>query len=76
MAQQFGRFWLHEKIGHGGMAEIFRASMGADPTNYDFELAVKRLQPRYKDDGSLQSAFLSEAEVTKYLKHQNIVHSS
>ena len=43
MAQRFGRFWLHEKIGQGGMAEIFRATIGPDPTTYAFDIALKRL---------------------------------
>ena len=26
MPERFGRYWLHERIGQGGMAEVFRAS--------------------------------------------------
>jgi len=74
MPQQFGRFWLHEKVGHGGMAEIFRASVGPDPAAYKFQIAVKRLHPHLISDRSHVDMFLTEADVTKFLDHPNLLH--
>src|SRR5690606_7897406 len=74
MPQRFGRFWLHEKIGHGGMAEIFRASVGPNPNKYDVEVAIKRLHPHLVGDKVQQDMFLTEADVTKFLAHPNIIH--
>jgi serine/threonine-protein kinase len=74
MPQKFGRFWLHEKIGHGGMAEIFRASVGPDPDTYSVEVAVKRLHTNLCRDSSQVDMFLTEADLTKFLDHPNILH--
>lgn len=74
MPQRFGRFWLHEKIGHGGMAEIFRASVGPDPAKYDVEVAVKRLHGKWCRDKSQIDMFLTEADITKFLDHPNLLH--
>ena len=73
MAQSFGRYWLHEKIGHGGMAEIFRATIGPDPQTYAFELAVKRLHSELEKDPKQVATFLTEADVAKFLRHPNLV---
>ncbi len=50
MPERFGRYWLHEKIGHGGMAEIYRATIGPDPGAYAFELALKRMHAHLEKD--------------------------
>ncbi len=74
MPQRFGRFWLHEKIGHGGMAEIFRASVGPDPDTFSVEVAVKRLHAKLCADKSQVDMFLTEADVTKFFDHPNLLH--
>lgn len=73
MAQRFGRYWLHEKIGHGGMAEIFRATIGPDEQTYAFELAIKRLHAELEKDPKQVGSFLTEADVAKFLRHPNLV---
>jgi hypothetical protein len=73
MVQRFGRYWLHEKIGQGGMAEIFRATIGPDPRTYAFELVVKRLLPHLQKDKAMVDMFLTEADIAKLLRHPNIV---
>ena len=73
MAQRFGRYWLHEKIGHGGMAEIFRATIGPDEQTYAFELAIKRLHGELEKDPKQVGSFLTEADVAKFLRHPNLV---
>ncbi len=73
MAQRFGRFWLHEKIGQGGMAEIFRATIGPDPQTYAFDLAVKRLHAALSRDTQQVDMFMTEADIAKFLRHPNLV---
>lgn len=73
MAQRFGRYWLQEKIGHGGMAEIFRATIGPDAATYAFELAIKRLHAELETDPKHVGMFLTEAEIAKFLRHPNLV---
>ncbi|MEL6338894.1 MAG: serine/threonine-protein kinase [Myxococcota bacterium] len=71
--QAFGRFWLQEKIGHGGMAEVFRATLGPDPETYAFEMALKRMHRHLEHDPAQVDMFMTEADVAKFLKHDNIV---
>jgi serine/threonine-protein kinase len=73
MAQRFGRFWLHEKIGQGGMAEIFRATIGPDPQTYAFDLAVTRLPTVLTRDTQQVDMFMTEADIAKFLRHPNLV---
>jgi eukaryotic-like serine/threonine-protein kinase len=73
MPQRFGRFWLHERIGTGGMAEIFRATVGADPNARPFDVALKRLLPGLRGDKAQVDMFLTEADVGKFLRHPNLV---
>jgi serine/threonine-protein kinase len=73
MAEKFGRYWLHKKIGAGGMAEIFRATIGPDPHTYAFDLALKRMHARLEEDASQVDMFLTEADVAKFLRHPNLV---
>ena len=72
-AQVFGRFWLHEKIGHGRMAEVIRATMGPDADRYSFDFAIKRLHPHLFDDQRHKRMFQLDAYVSKLLIHPNIV---
>src|SRR5690349_19522072 len=74
MANRFGRYWLHEKIGHGGMAEIFRATIGPDPATFAFELAIKRLPAHLEKDQAQVRMFLTAADDAQVLKHPNSVH--
>ncbi|MBI5509145.1 MAG: protein kinase [Deltaproteobacteria bacterium] len=73
MAERFGRYWLQEKIGHGGMAEIFRATIGPDPQTYAFDLALKRMHAGLEKDQAAVDMFLTEADVAKFLLHPNLV---
>ncbi|MBC7794731.1 MAG: serine/threonine protein kinase [Clostridia bacterium] len=73
MAQKFGRFWLHEKIGQGGMAEIFRATIGPDPQTYAFDVALKRLHVALTRDTQQVDMFMTEADVAKFLRHPSLV---
>lgn len=70
--RQFGKYTLLEKIGTGGMAEIFKAvSRGAG----DFQkvLVIKRILVRYSRDPAFVKMFKDEALITAPLQHANIV---
>ena len=73
--QPFGRYWLQEKIGQGGMADIFRATIGPDPTTFAFELAIKRLRSELESDPAQVAQFLTEVEVVCLLRHVNLLEA-
>jgi serine/threonine protein kinase len=59
-------------IGKGGMAEVYRAVATAGPRSGQ-EFAVKRLLPDLARDPGFVRLFEQEAEVTRRLRHPNIV---
>lgn len=70
--RQFGKYLLLEKIGSGGMAEIFKAVVqGAE----DFRkvLVIKRILLPYSKDPSFVKMFVEEAKITAPLQHANVV---
>lgn len=70
--RQFGKYLLLEKIGSGGMAEIFKAVVqGAE----DFRkvLVVKRILLPYSKDPAFVKMFVDEAKITAPLQHANVV---
>lgn len=70
--RQFGKYLLLEKIGSGGMAEIFKAvARGAG----DFQkvLVIKRILLGYSRDPTFVKMFVDEARITAPLQHANIV---
>ena len=70
--KQFGKYLLLEKIGSGGMAEIFKAVIrGAG----DFQkvLVIKRILLAYSRDPTFVKMFVDEARITAPLQHANIV---
>jgi tRNA A-37 threonylcarbamoyl transferase component Bud32 len=67
-----GRYKLLEKIGEGGMAEIYRASLsGAE--GFERQLVVKRLHPALLGFKEAVSQFIDEARLQSALVHSNIV---
>ena len=68
----FGRYLLLEKIGTGGMAEIFRAkTFGA--AGFEKEFAIKLILPALIDDKEFVDMFINEAKIAVSLYHANIV---
>ena len=69
---KFGRYALLEKIGTGGMAEIYRAkTYGA--AGFEKEFAVKLILPSLVDDSEFVEMFINEAKIAVSLYHANIV---
>ncbi len=72
MAQLFGRYELLDRIGIGGMAEVFRAHvLGAG--DFARMVVVKRMLPQLANENDSVMMFLDEARLGAKLHHPNIV---
>ena len=68
----FGKYTLLEKIGAGGMAEIWRASLdGAD--GFKKQVVIKLILPQYARSRSFITMFVREAKVASHIQHPNVV---
>src|SRR5512146_3330047 len=65
----FGGFELHEKIGSGGMATVYRGVQ----RSLDRPVVLKILHPHLSEDHSLIIRFEREARAAANLRHENIV---
>jgi serine/threonine protein kinase len=63
------RYTIHERIGAGGMARVFKAK----DTNLDRWVAVKILHEHLSDDPNFSERFTREAKLVASLNHPNIV---
>jgi serine/threonine-protein kinase len=69
---EFGTYRLIDRIGAGGMAEIFLAL--APPTEgRPSQLVLKRILPAFSDDEQFVKMFVEEARLCQHLRHPNIV---
>ncbi len=67
-----GHYVLLERIGIGGMAEVFRASArGAE--GFERPIAIKRILPNLSEDPEFVRMFVDEAKIAVQLQHPNIV---
>ena len=68
-SQRLGKYELHERLGYGGMAEVWKA--------YDTQLrrfvAIKILHPDLRADPQFITRFKREAQLVASLHHPNIV---
>ena len=71
-AERFGRYLLLDKIGTGGMAEVFRAVMpGAEGFRRTF--VVKRILAQLSSTPTFVDMFVREARICSLLSHPGIV---
>ncbi len=72
MTTTFGRYTLHEPIGRGGMAEVWRATLDG-PMGYAKEVALKRIPRAVVSEKSHIEALVNEARIGGKLRHPNLV---
>lgn len=70
--QPFGRYLLRERVGRGGMAEVFRASLPGFG-GFDKTLAIKRMFREFGHDPTFVEMLTDEAKIVSLLAHPNIV---
>ena len=68
----FGEYELLERIGTGGMAEIFRARKRG-PSGFEKVMVIKRVLPELAQNRAFINLLIAEARVTSLLNHPNIV---
>src|ERR1051326_8277925 len=70
MPQSLGKYELREQLGHGGIAEVWKA--------FDSQLqrfvAIKLLRPNLRDNPNFINRFKREAQLIASLHHPNIVN--
>lgn len=72
MTEQIGKYRLDQRLGGGGMAEVFIASsLGAE--GFQRRVAIKRVLPGYSDNPQFGQMFVAEAQISSQLQHANIV---
>lgn len=68
----FGKYELIERIGKGGMAEVFLAkSFGAQ--GVEKTLVIKRILPEFAQNDRFVEMFIAEAKIAMGLNHPNVV---
>jgi serine/threonine-protein kinase len=71
-AHRFGNFEILSLLGRGGMAEVYRAKVLSGPRE-GWPVAIKRLPQSLASDPSCVDRFTSEADLSRFLDHPNIV---
>ncbi|MCG5053284.1 MAG: serine/threonine protein kinase [Myxococcales bacterium] len=71
-ASQFGRYWLLERLGRGGMAEVWKACVG-DVKNPEGFLVIKKILPQFARSAYFVSLFRDESRLSARLTHPNVV---
>lgn len=69
---RFGDYVLHDRIGAGGMAEIFLAT-ATGIEGFEKRVVIKRILPSLSDDEQFVRMFIEEAKLCVALRHPNIV---
>jgi serine/threonine-protein kinase len=67
----FGRYQLLDRVGAGGMAEVFRA-IAQGVQGFEREFVIKRIRPDKSDSPNFVQMFCEEARISALLNHPNI----
>ena len=69
---QFGKYTLFERIGRGGMAEVYKGRIQG-PAGFERVFVVKRILPHLSEEPTFIRMFVEEAKLSARLNHPNIV---
>jgi len=69
----FGQYRLLERIGVGGMAEVWKARMSG-VEGFQKIVAIKKILPHLTDSSDFVEMFIDEAKLAAQLNHANIIH--
>src|SRR5258708_6409592 len=67
--RRLGKYELLERLGHGGMGEVWKAR----DTQLQRYVAIKLLRTELQDDPDFIAYFMREARLVAALRHPNIV---
>jgi hypothetical protein len=70
--EEYGNYFLLEKIAVGGMAELFKAQQRG-VQGFQKIVAIKRILPHFSDNEDFVTMFIDEAKLAAQLTHPNIV---
>jgi len=70
----FGRYTLIERVGGGGMATVYRASLSG-AGGFEKDVAVKVIRQELSEESQFTAMFLDEARLSARLNHANIVQT-
>jgi eukaryotic-like serine/threonine-protein kinase len=68
----FGKYLLHERLGMGGMAEVYRATYNPEG-GFQKVVALKRVLPQFAEDEAFISMFREEAALCSQFSHPGVV---
>ncbi|MBW1895239.1 MAG: serine/threonine protein kinase, partial [Deltaproteobacteria bacterium] len=71
--KQFGKYLLIDKIGVGGMAEVYIGKITGDE-GFEKLLVIKKILPHLTTEDELVKYFIDEAKIAALLQHENIIH--
>lgn len=69
--EEYGNYYLLEKIAVGGMAELFKAQQRG-VQGFQKIVAIKRILPHFSDNEDFVTMFIDEAKLAAQLTHPNI----
>jgi serine/threonine protein kinase len=67
-----GKYHIRERLGVGGMAEVFRAEV-LGVGGFHRSVALKRILPQFLSSEDFQRMFIDEARICANLTHANII---
>jgi serine/threonine-protein kinase len=67
-----GKYLLHERVGAGGMAEVFKATYSPEG-GFEKTVALKKILPSFSSNQEFLRQFRVEAQLCSWLNHPNVV---
>ena len=70
-ARSLGKYELQDRIGTGGMAEVYKAT-SSGTEGFKKTVCIKRILPQFAADPTFVEMLVAEAKVTSQLHHANV----